>query len=367
MEKVSSQHSARRLLVAVRVNLLLPITLTESDDPEVSHHNKKTIASHNNIRQEREWWALDPLHARKNLKAYFEKVAVQCSITKNSIAELVPKPVLDIGLDAFCFEMDIFDLLLGRRDGLTPPCRMRVQVGPFVDARYYKASGEDFFRYFRDLCAVRQHENVLDVGCGCGQLAVPLTKYLDQNGKYEGFDIVKSMIEWCVDNISSKYPNFRLQLADIFNKQYNPRGKCNASEYKFPFENEFFDFVFVKSVFTHMLPRDMIDYLSEIVRVLKKTGRCLITYFLMNEESRKLIDTRLSSLEFKPFFKDYWTINKTTPEVAIAYDERYILRLLKELGLSVSNPVHYGSWCGRKNFLSYQDIVIAKKTAMPPF
>jgi len=85
-------------------------------------------------------------------------------------------------------------------------------------------------------------------------------------------------IDWCRRKISSKYPNFHFQFADIFNGVYNPKGKIKPVEYKFPYENESFDFVFVKSVFTHMLPQDMEHYFSEIARVLRKDGRCLITF-----------------------------------------------------------------------------------------
>lgn len=80
-------------------------------------------------------------------------------------------------------------------------------------------------------------------------------------------------------NITPKYPNFNFQLADIYNKMYNPQGKYKASDYKFPYANETFDFVFLTSVFTHLLPQDMERYLSEIARVLKKNGRCFITFF----------------------------------------------------------------------------------------
>ena len=38
-----------------------------------------------------------------------------------------------------------------------------------------------------------------------------------------------------------------------------------------------------------MLSADMENYLKQIARVLKPGGRCLITYFLLNPESAKLM------------------------------------------------------------------------------
>jgi hypothetical protein len=70
--------------------------------------------------------------------------------------------------------------------------------------------------------------------------------------------------EWCQGNISSKYPNFRFQLADVYNTEYNPGGTHRASEYESPYEDESFDFVILTSAFTHMLPEEVSNYLSEI-------------------------------------------------------------------------------------------------------
>lgn len=50
-------------------------------------------------------------------------------------------------------------------------------------------------------------------------------------------------------------------------------------------ERSSFDFVFLTSVFTHLLPEDMNNYFSEVVRVLTHARRCLITYFLLTFES----------------------------------------------------------------------------------
>jgi ubiquinone/menaquinone biosynthesis C-methylase UbiE len=111
-----------------------------------------------------------------------------------------------------------------------------------------------------------------------------------------------------------------------------------------------------------MLPKDMENYLFEISRVLKKNGRCLITFFLLNDESLKLIKLSRSSLDFKYFYKNYGIVNENIPEAAIAYEEKFIRKLYRKCGLNIRS-IYYGSWCGRKNFLSYQDIIIAFKNS----
>lgn len=244
---------------------------------------------------------------------------------------------------------------------LIPPFHIRNIVGPFHNPDYYAYQSEQFLNYFKYLCGLKPNEDVLDVGCGCGRSAASLTQYLNKSGRYEGFDINPILIDWSVKNISSNYPNFHFQLADIFNGSCNPMGKYKSSEYKFPYQDSSFNFVFLLSVFTHMLPQDMENYLSEISRVLRKGQRCLITHFLLNEQSLSFIDAKLSTLDFNYVFENYRTISKTTPEDAVAYAEGYIRELYRKFGLEILNPIQYGSWCGREQYLSYQDIIVAVK------
>jgi SAM-dependent methyltransferase len=190
-------------------------------------------------------------------------------------------------------------------------------------------------------------------------MARPLTKYL-RAGSYEGIDIVPQGIEWCQRNISKRHHNFRFQLADVRNLMYNPGGRFEPAEYLFPFADEAFDFIFLTSVYTHMLRRDMEHYLSEIARTLRPEGRCLATYFLLNDESRSLMKTGHSSLDFKYPLDGCWTGDEIVPEHAIAFDEAYIRALCRDLRLTVET-IRPGAWCGRQVYLSYQDIVVARK------
>jgi SAM-dependent methyltransferase len=245
------------------------------------------------------------------------------------------------------------DLLLGRRKDLVP---LRYS-NRFVGDGDFVAVGDEFLKYFVDLGGLRPTHRVLDVGSGIGRMARALTKYLT-GGSYEGIDIVPQGIDWCRRNVSQRYPNFRFQLADIRNLMYNPRGKFEAAEYQFPFGDADFDFTYLTSVFTHMRKREMEHYLLEITRTLRPNGRCLVTYFLLNDESRALIEADRSSLDFKYPLDGCWTKDEDVPETAVAFDEEYIRKLYHDLGFTVET-VRHGSWCGRQEYLSYQDIIVA--------
>src|SRR5207249_11780290 len=121
-----------------------------------------------------------------------------------------------------------------------------------------------------------------------------------------------------------------------------------------------FDFLMLGSVFTHMLPADLENYLSEVSRVLARNGRCLITYFLLNEESQRLIAAGRSTLDFEHDHGAYRTVSLEKPELAVAFDEGWIMSRYGPVGLRIKR-VELGSWCGRRDHLSYQDLILAEK------
>lgn len=92
-----------------------------------------------------------------------------------------------------------------------------------------------------------------------------------------------------------------------------------------------------------MFPKDIENYLSEISRVLKKNGRCLITYLLLNQESLRWIEADLCSIKFRYEYDGYFTSNQKDHEAAIAVYEDDILNLYKKFGLKIEGPIYYGN------------------------
>ena len=245
-------------------------------------------------------------------------------------------------------------------DSYVPPQELITAVGA-GGADAFLAVGREFFDHFVKLGGLRPTDRVLDVGCGCGRLAVPLLTYLTEPGEYLGFDIVRPGIRWARRRITSRHPCFHFDAIDVCNKHYNPKGKTPPGKYRFPYADGFFDFTFLTSVFTHMLAPDMRQYLGEIARTLKPGGKCFATYFILTAESRELISQGKGGHKFPHAFPDCWVTSADTPEAAVAFDEGFIRQSFSDFGLSIVEPIHFGQWCGRKPFVSYQDIIIATK------
>jgi SAM-dependent methyltransferase len=225
----------------------------------------------------------------------------------------------------------------------------------------FEAIGNRFLNHFKTYGRLKPSDSFLDVGCGSGRMAIPLTTYLDNDARYEGFDISRECITWCKENITSRHPNFHFCHVDVFNNFYNREGKIMPENFIFPYDSDSFDFINATSIFTHLLPKDTEHYFSEISRVLKKDGRCLISYFFINTESKAYIGQKKSHLAFFEIGKGYYSTVKDVPEQVIAFDEEFIRELYAKYGLTITEPVYYGSWCGRERTIDFQDTVIAKK------
>jgi ubiquinone/menaquinone biosynthesis C-methylase UbiE len=239
---------------------------------------------------------------------------------------------------------------------LVPPEELHdVGSGDFIQV------GDDIFTLLVNIGNLKRDDRVLDVGSGKGRIARPLAQYLT-TGTYHGFDIVESSIHWCQKAYGELYPNFHFYYSDVYNKMYNAKGNYQAHEYKFPFSDNSLSFIFLTSVFTHMLPLDMENYLAEISRVLQKNGTCFITFFLLNSDSQKSIDSQMSDFSFAFELEGCRVENLDIPENAVAFNEDKVRELYEKYYLKIEEPIRYGKWSRRNDFVSYQDIIIAKKS-----
>jgi SAM-dependent methyltransferase len=206
---------------------------------------------------------------------------------------------------------------LPRRRRLLPPRRLQVATeGDFV------ATGEEFLSHLVARCGLSPEDRVLDVGCGSGRLARPLAGFLSIDGAYAGLDVSADAIAWCTRRYRH-LPHFRFVHADVRQERFNPDGAEAAVAYRFPFEDGAFDVAALVSILTHLSEEETLHYLGQVRRVLAPGGRMLATA-------------------------------RVGPE-----REEWLLETLRAAGLDLVE-LHPGTWSGRAEGLSDDDVVVAR-------
>lgn len=236
-----------------------------------------------------------------------------------------------------------------------PPLDLRWDVGPLKN---FESSAAEFRVYLKMFAGLSPSSRVLDIGCGCGQIALELREELDSGGRYTGCDIHSAAIEWCKSNIRDN--RFSFFHIDVKNGMYNPQGTESATDFRFPIK-EHFDVILLKSVFTHLLTDEMENYLSQLNGLLADGGKCLATFFLLNDRQKKLAEQEKNSIHFHNHDGIVAFANARVPEAIVAFNEIKLLELFRKHRLEIIQSILYGSWAGDKSGLSHQDLVILQK------
>ncbi len=251
--------------------------------------------------------------------------------------------------------LDLYEKISGKRDQQTPPKGLI-----FTGGGDFRQAGQRLMRCFVEFGGLHPNHRVLDVGSGIGRVALPLTTFLNDEGSYEGFDVIKLGVQWCRKNISSRFPNFRFRHIPLENDLYRSSGQ-QADVFQFPYPDEHFDFIVVNSVFTHLLPAQVENYVKEIARVLKKGGHCYATFFLLNEETI----SQMSSTGFDfPFdYGHFRLMDDKVKSANVAFDEGFFKKDLLQSNKLKIRHLFYGSWrgCPDKDCKDFQDIAIFEK------
>jgi SAM-dependent methyltransferase len=246
-------------------------------------------------------------------------------------------------------------------ENLIPP--RRLWVGPQDPSVHFFRWAWEYRAYLTLLCGLRETSAVLELGCNHGRTALGLLGYLKPPGRYEGLDIMPEQIAFAQRAIHPEYPNFNFTLADIQNGVYNPGGKFDAAEFRFPYPDETFDVAYAASVYTHLLPAVVENYLRETRRVLRKGGRCLFSFFVLDFYKGKGTST-CELYEFEHLLAGHDDVavhDPAVPEAVIAYSRWFITRAAAAARLTVEQ-IQPGIWSRSESLqVNEQDLVVLAK------
>lgn len=228
------------------------------------------------------------------------------------------------------------NLMASRLQPEIPPRRLREHISPlWLD---FRATGRDQLEFNIELARLQPTDRVLDLACGCGRFALPLTGYLAPEGSYEGIDVFTDVVEWCRDHITVKHANFRFTIADVVTP-WSANRTYTSRTYRFPYEAQEFDFVYAGSLFTHLTEDGVRNYLGQVAAVLKHGGRFVCTWLLFNSESAKFLNGRSLAGIWDRDWGTYRTNARFDPEASVLYDEVHVRSWYADAGLRIIEPI----------------------------
>ena len=203
--------------------------------------------------------------------------------------------------------------------------------------------------------------NILDLGCGFGRIAMALAPLLGPGHRYFGLDPNVEGLAWAKANIGAHHKNFFFDRIDVQSGPYNPAGTQRGDQFRFPFDDESLDLVFMISVLTHVDLPTVRTYLLESARTLKPTGRLIATIFLLDDEVERLIAEGRSRFRLPAAHGPSRIEDPRRPELVIAHPRDAVQNLLKDAGFAQSRIVE-GHWSGRQSApMDFQDLLMASR------
>jgi SAM-dependent methyltransferase len=248
----------------------------------------------------------------------------------------------------------------------------------FVSKDMFNYVGVEWLEFMIRHARLAPEHAVLDVGCGCGRMAGPLTLYLSERGRYVGFDPVAKSIAFTQTHLCQS--NFRFEHVDLKHHLYNPEGTVDPSTFRFPCDDTSVDVSIAGSIFTHLDLKTAKHYLRETFRVLRPGGRALYSLFALDDDmvvpeggvTRELGKGDGTGLfRFLNRGSGFYTHcdeagrpkNHHMPDWVgdpVAFDGAAFAALALDAGLAVEQYLP-GGWCDREYRNGYQDLFLLRR------
>lgn len=230
--------------------------------------------------------------------------------------------------------------------------RLRVGVGNKVFNNQFKHIVEPI-HFWMDAALndyITSHSTILDIGVGCGRYAQFINDFkfcdLSFTGQYIGIDIDEEMLNWCRKSYDDR---FRFHLSSDPSKSYNR--ESGATEFfKIPEPDNSVDFVFSRSLFTHLLEREARNYMAESCRLLKPGGWASHSIFCLDHPPPTMGDRHTFSHKMGNAHVE----SLAQPEAAVAYTSDFMIALAKEVGFAEAKMRYEGP-------TGWQPVLVARK------
>ena len=245
----------------------------------------------------------------------------------------------------------ILEYCSGLDNKTLPPLSLVNNVGSFDYEHFKSEMRSDFEEIFKKF-KINSNTSLLEIGCGCGKAAIPLSRIIEK-GIYVGVDVNLESITWLKNNFVEN-DNFRFELINPSNNYYSEDfEEHKINNFKLDLQDKTIDLAFGFSVFTHLIKRDIEIYLSEIYMVFKQDGLIFFTSFIIDEFFYSYREKEQKFLSVKRNEQNYFQAYKGQ-DFFCGFELDVYFEMFRNAGFNLVS-FELGTWADKPGATKYQD------------
>ncbi len=207
---------------------------------------------------------------------------------------------------------------------------------------------------------------LLDYGCGLGRLGYAASRFLDESGQYIGYEPNQEALRFLRTAYEGKR-NFRFYGEELPSEEdyvavhAGVRGRSGKSSLALDLRDvgRIVDIQFSGSVTTHMWMPAINNLLGNLNAVVKPDGVCVNTWLIIDDFARYALSSGVADRKLPYVVDGAHTYSRENPLVCTAYDLGAVEAAYEAAGHRIQK-IYWGSWSGRENGVTYQDIVVSR-------
>lgn len=270
---------------------------------------------------------------------------------------------------------------LSRKHMVTPPVpppliNFNQPTNHFSISRYTREyrekSHSSELPFLKDLAQLNPSSMTLDFGCGLGRLASAFSTEGESCGLYYGWEPDPIALKW-LQKVYNNQNSFRFgghpltpsqtYLSKITQFSENDENNNVAvpeteSWLKFIRASKF-DLIWTNSVFTHTFPSTTLELLKLFKEIAKPGSWIVNTFLAIDDHVERAMQAGYADRKLPLSVNGIRTYSEKNPLVCTAYTVDQITRLYMKVGFP-KPEIRFGSWAGRDNGVTYQDLVIVQ-------
>lgn len=217
-------------------------------------------------------------------------------------------------------------------------------------------------------CGLTPNSGLLDYGCGFGRLAYAASNYLAGGGAYFGYEPNQTALDFLKTAYADRKNFFFSGQPLAYDEDYiairhaardAAGGGVGAADIDLGFVTRPIDAEWTCSVFTHMWADPITRVLRSCNGIMAAGGWCINTWLCVDDFASYTLRCGLADRDLSLRVNGALTTTLDNPLACTAYELSAVREIYARAGHRIEE-ILWGSWSGRENGVSYQDIIVSR-------